>query len=509
MTVKKITLHQFTLGLVTLGLAACFLLAGQCKTALGQDAFAGNLIENDLQFFSPVDFDFENLPIKKEHGWTFRYDKLSWAMTGDRVTVGNPDVQVFSEIIVPDALAESFSRTSGPIRSADLQYQIINGLQDVAPIAQFGWGERYEFGRFDGNSGWQISILDGPEVNVNQVFGTGPQQSGFGSIHVNFATPANFLLGFRDYWGGGEETSFFVIPTPTLNGPGIVPGNEVPGNFIDDLDGDGVEGFNFIVDDIDGDGTIGDDEVIGIAVDLDDLHLFNVTFDQVFLRNTTETQGVEIMKTIRLSNGNRMKKNQNRHFDIGYGVRFLRLRDQFSFNGTSPLLGTMQFTTEAENQLIGPQLRAQWSTQQGRWKWNFDGRAMLAYNITDSDQTGSYGLDNVETVPGVDGADDVINVINPGLVPGAFNRLISGQPNTFSYGRRDDEFSPTVEVRAELSYQITGSIAARLGYTGIFVDNISRGAAITNYSLPDFGFLQGGKQDIFINGANFGFDVVY
>ncbi len=501
MTVKN-TLHQFTRALhqLTLGLAASFLLAGQCEQVSAQDAFCADSCEHDLQFFSPVDFDFDSQPIKKDSGWTFRYDKLSWAMTGERVAVGDPNVQVLSEIIIPDALAQSFGASTTTLTAADLQYPIINGLQDVVPVAQFGWGERYEFGRVDGDSGWQISILDGPEVNVNQVFGTGAQQFGFGSIHVNFATPANFLLGFRDYWGLGAEVSFFVLPTPTLNGPGIVPGNEIPQNFIDDLDGDGIEGFNFILGDIDGDGTIDDDEVIGIAVDLDDLHMFNVTFDQVFLRNTTETQGVEIMKTTRLSNGNRMRKHQNRHFDIGYGVRFLRLRDQFSFNGTSPLMGTMQFSTEAENQLIGPQLRAQWSTQQGRWSWNFDGRAMLAYNITDADQVGSYGLDNV------DGAGVVTN---PGLAPGAFNRLVSGQPTTFSYGRRDDEFSPTVEIRAELSYQITGSIAARLGYTGIFVDNISRGSAITNYSLPDFGFLEGGKQDIFINGGSIGFDVLY
>ena len=481
-------------------LFAGLLLSVISSIARGQVNEWVNTPEHDLQFYSPVDFDFNDRPRGRDNGYFFRYDKVSWAMTGERVTVGNPNVQVTSEIIVPDALAQSFSATSGPITSADLEYPIINGLQDVAPTAQFGWGERYELGFNHGDSGWLVSILDGPEVNTSNTFGNGPEQFGFGSIHVNFATPDNFLLGFRDYWGGGTEVSFFVIPTPTLNGPGIVPGNETPSNFIDDLDGDGIEGFNFILGDIDGDGMIDDDEVIGIAVDFDDLHMFNVTFDQVSVRNKTETQGVEIMRTHRLGNGHHMEKHRNRQIDIGYGVRFLRLRDQFSFNGTSPLLATMAFTTEAENQLVGPQIRAMWKTQRGRWSWSFDGRCMLAYNITDSDQWGFYGLDNT---------DGLGNVINPGLAPGAFNRLISGQPNTFSYGRRDDEFSPTVEIRADLSYQVTSAIAARLGYTGIFVDNISRGAAITNYSLPDFGFLEGGKQDIYINGANFGFDVVY
>jgi len=486
-------------------LVAGLLLCTAATVAQGQSPFLVDSPSHDLQFYSPVEFDFDNRPTGRDNGYFFRYDKLSWAATGERVAVGNPDVQVFSEIIIPDALAESFSATSGPLTSADLVYPIINGLQDVAPTAEFAWGERYELGHFGGGGdyGWLVSILDGPDVRSSNTFGNGPEQSGFGSIHVNFATPDNFLLGFRNYWGGGVlagDFGDFVIPTPTLNGPGIVPGNEAPGDFIDDLDGDGIEGFNFIVFDIDGDGMIDAGEIIGIAVDLDDLHMFNVTFDQVSIRNSTETQGIELMRTHRLSNDHKMAKHQGNNLDIAYGVRFLRLRDEFSFSGTSPLLGTMAFTTEAENQLVGPQIRAMWSTQRGRWNFNLDGRCMFAYNVTDADQTGSYGLDNV---------DDTGAVINPGLVPGGFNRLVSGQPNTFSYGKQFNEFSPTVELRADLSYQLTSAVAARLGYTAIFVDNISRGAAITNYSLPDFGFLEGGKQDIFINGATFGFDVVY
>ena len=485
-------------------LAVCLLAATQATTTFAQmsllldDEFCGDCCDHDLQLFSPLEFDFDCQPLKKDCGWTFRYDKLNWLMTGERVEVGNPNVTVLSEIIVPDALSHGaeFDVTSRPLFAADLQYTIINGLQDVAPTSGFGWGERYEFGYSKGDTGWQFSILDGPAVNTSNTFGNGQEQFGFGSIHVNFAVPDNFLLGFRDYWGTGTTQGFFIVPTATLNGP-AGPGD----GFADDLDGDGAEGAaNFIVADIDGDGTIDDDEVVGIVIDLDDLHQFNVTFDQVNIRNTTETQGIELMKTFRLSNSHRLTKDGHKNFHVGYGVRLLKLRDQFSFSGTSPLLGTMDFSTEADNMLVGPQLRAQWTSQKGRWGWNFDGRCMLAYNFTDLDQQGSYGLDNRDAL-GV--------VTNPGLAPGALNRLISGQPNTFSYGRSEDEFSPTVEVRAELSYQFTGSIAARLGYTGIFVDNISRGAAVTNYSLPDFGFLEGGKQDIFINGGNIGFDVVY
>jgi hypothetical protein len=285
------------------------------------------------------------------------------------------------------------------------------------------------------------------------------------------------------------------VPTATLNGP-----SGDGDGFADDLDGDGAEGAaNFVVSDIDGDGEIGDDEVVGIVIDLDDLHLFNVTFNQVTVRNTTETQGFELMRTHQLSNRHLMTKHQNRQIDIAYGVRFLRLRDEFTFDGTSDLLGTAVFTTGAENQIVGPQIRARWSAQRGRWNLGVDGRCLFGYNITDADQRGSIGLDHVE-----DGV-----VVNPGLAPGAINRLLSGQPTTFSYGKQFNEFSPVVEFRADASYQVTSSIALRLGYTAIFVDNISRASQITRYFLPDMGFREAGQQHILINGANFGFDVVY
>jgi hypothetical protein len=197
-------------------LAALLLTTSLAAPAVGQnamgpffspfenDAFCGGC-DYDAQWFSPVDFDFNCQPMRRDCGYFFRYDKLSWAATGERNTIGDPSVQALSEIMVTDDLAESFNVTTSNIRSADLQYAIINGLQDVPPIANFAWGERYELGYFNGGSGWLVSILDGPEVNSRQTFGNGPEVSGFGSIHVNFATPDNFLLGFRDYGGTGIE----------------------------------------------------------------------------------------------------------------------------------------------------------------------------------------------------------------------------------------------------------------------------------------------------------------
>lgn len=469
-------------------LAACILFAAYSVPAQAQ--FEG-MYSGDMQFFSPVDLDFDNQAIRKNSGYFFRFDKLSWAMTGERISVGNPDAIVLSELVYPGNVGADFDLP------APAAYTIINGLQDVPPTADFGWGERYEFGIQENGSGWAIGIIDGPEINTTASFGAGPESTGFGSVHVNFATPPGYLLGWRDYQVQTINGENFVVgQNQVVTGPGGVA-DGIP----DDINGNALPVFFFFGIDFNADGTIDDDEVTGNGVDFGDAYQFNITFDQVGIRNTSETQGIELMKTHRLSNGHRLEKNREKHFDIGYGVRFLRLRDRFQFDGTSPLLGTMNFATEAENQLVGPQIRARWMSQRGRMTWSFDGRCMLAYNVTDADQVGSFGLDNVDPATGL--------VINEGLSPGSLNRPLLAQPNGFSYGRRDNEFSPTIEIRADASYQITSAIAARLGYTGIFIDNISRGASITNYTLPDFGFLAGGQQDIFINGVNFGFDVVY
>ena len=113
---------------------------------------------------------------------------------------------------------------------------------------------------------------------------------------------------------------------------------------------------------------------------------------------------------------------------------------------------------------------------------------MFGYNIQDLDQVGAIGKN---------------------LIPGGPNSLISGQPTAFSYGRRDDSFTPVIEFRAEGSYQLTSAIALKLGYTAVFVDNITRAAESVRWYLPDMGLLSSGDQDILINGATFGVEFVH
>jgi len=512
---------------LALRLAACLLVSLLATAARAQQGTLGAGGGSDMRFFQPVDFDFDNQPIRKEGGFFFRYDKLSWAFTGERVVLGQrglvyPSEQVWRLNPGDQPVTPGAPPLPGP-------YDIINGVQSAPPDADFAWGERYELGRFDGSTGWSVGILDGPEAVSVATYGFGTGRlpvsgddlggeggeaaganygGGFGSVHVNFAVPAGsgFFLGWQDY--KVEEEG---VPNTVSSGPMVRISNpedafiEVDTVFIDPFTGLVVATSEFIpnpnvnpatgtkladgiVDDVDGDGTAGFNPETG-DVDFGDLYFFNIRFDTLTVRNISETQGIEIMHTYRLTNGHKMAKHQGNNLDIAYGVRFLRLRDSFSFDGQGSLLGRTFADTRAENQIVGPQIRAKWNSQRGRWNLGLDGRFLFGYNVQDLYQEGGIGEE---------------------LVPGGLNSSLILQPTYFATGRQENDFSPVAELRADLSYQLTGSIAARLGYTATIVDNITRASQMVNWSLPEMGLLPGsGNQEIFINGVNFGFDVVY
>lgn len=503
-----------------------------------EDAFSEGFIEHDYQFFSPVQFDFDNQPVNRKSGYFFTYDKLSWAITGERAVIGDQSVNVQSENYLP---VTNLSQGTPPA-----SYQVVNGVQDAPPNADFAWGDRYEFGiQHEGHS-WGVSILDGPEVNTHETYGfqelvipgtlpfitrsttafspdtvfdsdnldpglavllfpSGPTDAsttinGFGSVPVNFRTPPGYLLGLRDYWlgqGGGPNVAgpgrrILATAVTTTIVDGVVQAVQIGTAAIgdgadmllaDDLNGNGLV---FLFDDLNGNGEVDPGEPIG--VDYGDLNNFNIFFDTLAVRNTTRADGVELMHTIDVKNRHKMTKHQNSHVKIGAGVRYFRLQDEFSWEGRGGVLGLTRIGTDVQNSIFGPQVRLQWHTQRGRWGMAVDGRFVWGFNSQDLDMDAIIGQD---------------------LLPGGLNSPVNARPTATRSGRHDETFTPMGELRADATYQITSSIAARLGYTAMFIDNISRGSQVVDYVLPNPGLLKGGEQDIFINGVNFGVDVVY
>lgn len=457
----------------------CLAMAGAASAhAQAMDAFCEPAMAHDMQLFAPVDFDFDCQPIKDDAGWFFRYSRVSWFVSGERTPLGSPNAIALSEIIFPVALALDFGDTPPP------PYVIQNGIQDVN-TGQFGWGNRYEFGYTDGQAGWEFGLIERHRMNQARSFGEGPQTSGFGSIHVNFELSNPRLLeGFRDY--NGQLINGIEVPTATIGGPGV-GGNGIA----DDLDGDLNTAFGFTFIDTDGNGVFdpGDDIITGIFIDYGDLHTFNVTFNQVNIRNTTETDGVEIMRMFSLDNRHEFVKNQNAHTEIGAGVRFLRVRDQFVFTGTSDFLrGTNFIDTQVDNLIVGPQIHARYEKQIRRFNVGVDGRFVFGYNVQNLDQSGAFGNN---------------------LLPGGLNQPANLQPTTFVHGQQANSFTPLAELRLDLAYQVTGSMALKLGYTAIFMDNITRASSVTRWFLPDGGFTETSAQNFLLNGADAGIEFVY
>ena len=230
------------------------------------------------------------------------------------------------------------------------------------------------------------------------------------------------------------------------------------------------------------------DVIGGTPADFDDLVLLPTSWQTVAVRNHSRLRGVEMMWSHRFNNLHRRASKQNNEIELHYGLRYLSFRDTLIVNAAGGVLGDSFWDTEIKNNLLGPQVALNWAHQRNRIRYDVRTRVMLGYNALDWEQTSALGED---------------------LIPGQNNHPLYFAPTYSHHGKRTDDFSPLIEFRGEASYQFTSSIAARLGYNATFIDNIRRASEQVKYELPSMGFIDGGTQEIFVSGVNFGFDVVY
>ncbi len=528
MTVHNTTLHRFTLGL-----AACLLLATSATNARAQlghvamlqdDPFCGDCCDHDLQFFAPTEFDFDCNPIRKDCGYFFNYDKLNWSADGDKVILGaagrtsngsfNP-FRVFDdggqlEPVDPTDPDGEFTLAPGVEVILPAPF-LLSTINNATPVGISGWGERYEFGRFDGDAGWMMAILDGPDMDSSRLYGYGftgqegtiggaipggiglpsdvPNNpfnqllSPFGSVLIVFDDPLNLMRGFIDVVDGLRVDGPPSDPLESdSNGDGILDGDGLD----DDIDRDGHFGSSGIEGD--DPGEVPDLLGGGLPHDFGDLVDLPTSWRSVRVQSRTHLDGFELMRTHRLSNRHKMAKHQNRDVEFYYGVRYLLLDDTFRVDGAGGVLGDSFWDTNIANNMVGPQIALKWAQQNGRMRYDFSGRFLAAYNIQHFEQEYALGED---------------------LIPGQANHPLYFGPTYGNHRKRQLEFSPVVEIRAQASYSLTSSIAVRLGYNAQFIDSVRRAAQHVKYELPNMGFIDGGRQDIFINGVNLGFDVVY
>ena len=214
---------------------------------------------------------------------TLRDDEINPGGVDLETALGAP-LTSFANVAALKTAINNFNNNAGNqalgrvirVAGEPIPFAVQNGIRDALTDAEFAWGERYEFGYSNGERGWMIGILDGPESVSGGVWGAGeaaPYTSqsgtdvfgpdpyflgdledddndgigdgdgeqgaadifalGFGSVAVNFDLTGNedLLVGYRDYNNG--QTPF------TTSGPILYVGN-VGAEFTDI----NVTGFN-------------------------------------------------------------------------------------------------------------------------------------------------------------------------------------------------------------------------------------------------------------------------
>jgi hypothetical protein len=206
-------------------------------------------------------------------------------------------------------------------------------------------------------------------------------------------------------------------------------------------------------------------------------------FETIDVKNHADAWGLEIMRTWRCE-PERVPYAYVCEFMAG--VRYLYFRDIYNFDGF--VTGNEGvWTTKTENNLIGPQIGMRISKQYGPWFVAFEPRAFAGYNYQNLHQHGE--------LPG--------NILVAPATPG------------FNNTAHETEFSPVVEMRAEISYLLTRKIRTRFGYTGYWIDALARAPSMVNYAIPNFatpagpamGFTTNNTQDTYIQGIHWGIEV--
>lgn len=308
-------------------------------------------------------------------------------------------------------------------------YNFENSLDTSWMSNDGGWGQRLEFGNIKCDSGWFASFWNIKQVQSYNVTG------------VNFAPsdPFSLMSGFYDGNNDGIDDD--------LNN------NRIYGRSGQDLgtfDAGPPAGFILPFD-----GT----PDVGAATDTNDMIVYLQTFSQVASTNKLTMQNFELNRLLRLPG-----HNWNSELDYYYGVRYLKVRDEYNVTASGGFLDQSFWHAASDNNLIGPQIGARWSRRAKAIGFSVDGRFLAAYNQQDNDLRGGYASN--------------LSTFGAANAPAALTRL------SFIDGFGNDAFSAAGELRADMVLKMSRSWAFKVGYTGLIIDNISRASPKIVYALP-------------------------
>ena len=406
---------------------------------------------SDMQLFAPASEDMFGGGARANEGWFFNYDALYWSISSpEDTTIGFENLT--RTVWYNPAYGNVAARTA--VQSNTLDTSELN--------SRYGSGYRIETGNVYGHDGLIFNFWK--MTNQNQTISA----NGVDMVFQDEPTQP-FLDGYVAAWDG---TGYF-LPM--------------------------------------------------------ELRPLPVTFDEVKVRSNVNTWGTELMylrRTHPLHNG---------ILEFFAGVRYMEFDDTLNVDargefagaattGTTTTTGDARFLvdidgnpvapgniladsnweTSAENHIVGPQIGAHYAVKSGRWSLSSDGRFFAGFNRQNIDQHGTLGSHLADPFP-IALTPTVPTAVTTPYVP------LTMQPTTFTHGENIDEWSPGIELRIDLKYQVTRAISLKAGWSALWMDGIARASNITDYSLSTTSVMgindANNRQDILIQGFQCGVEI--
>lgn len=254
-----------------------------------------------------------------------------------------------------------------------------------------------------------------------------------------------------------------------------------------------------------------------------------VKFDELAITSRVKTWGTELEYVYRshagphggileLLMGARYLQFDDRFTVEGYGDPFLRLGTPGANDadaaaddaqtdetpiGPGTILADSVWWASAQNHVIGPQIGLRWFRQTERWTWSAEGRFFAGLNTQNLKQGGTLGSElgtQFWTAPVDEG--------EPGVVLFQPQEMTT---TTFVHKATAHEWSPGVELRLDLKYQLTRAVNLRVGWNGFWIDGMARSADLIDYAFYETQLMgidmKDNRQSVFIQGLTFGVDV--
>ena len=442
-------------------------------------------------------------------------------------------------------------------------YNIENSILDAVPDADFAWGERYELSYSDGERGWLIGILDGPEQTSEAVYG-----AGLGSEFTDSTGNPNVPAADRFYLG--ELLEFADIDT---DNDGEISEEELDAiDFPGAADTDDIYalGFGSVAVNFEVPEQYNVLDENGAVID----NTFFVGFRDYVL-NFFPAAGVVYGPTFEVSNYGAPEDGllDDDPDDVGFaddlngnGQTFTIVTGDLDGDGTiddDEIIGSftdygdlynfdiffeevsVRNITELDGieAMLTHEISTSHKLERGRQDY-----LQLTYGVRYLQLNDLFSWEGRGSILGRTGADvdienqivgpqiglnwtrdrgkwDFIvdgrfmfgyNVVDRGLdglfaqgaIPGGLNNAISVRTTTRVSGDQQHEFSPVAELRLQARYKLTKAIALRLGFTSKYIGEVHRASQSMRYTVPYF-TLQEGTRDVFINGIDGGVELRY